>query len=534
MCIWQQIYSIIFLYRTGDFMEIDKLKQLLRIGETISVEFKRCSNQIEHDTYETICSFSNRFGGDVFLGIDDDGNIMGVSENNAPYLIKNFIKIISNPQFFSPTLYLEPVIMTIDHKSIIHIHVPMSSEIHKYKNVIYDRVDDADVKITTHNQIANMYIRKQNMFTERKIFPYVTQEDLRLDLIQKARKMAIAQTPNHPWRNLDDDALLRSAGLYAKDLESGLSGYNLAAILLLGKDETILSACPAYKTDAIYRDHQKDRYDDRIIIKTNLIESYHLLIEFIQKHMDDRFHLDGDRRISLRDIIAREIISNILIHREYTNSFVAKVIISKDQLLMENACRANRSGEVTPDNFEPDPKNPIISNFFRNIGLADELGSGVRNLYKYSMMYSGQAPSITENDIFTISIPFIRQDLIPSHTKSSDKSSKVAINSESSDKSSDKPSKVAINSKSSDKSSDKALKVAINQNENHKRKTYEASILEYLSHHKYITTTITQELTGLSVSGSRKLLANMVNQHLLQANGANKNRTYTIDEGESE
>ena len=39
--------------------------------------------------------------------------------------------------------------------------------------------------------------------------------------------------------------------------------------------------------------------------------------------------------------------------------------------------------------FEPFPKNPSISKVFREIGLADELGSGMRNTYKFTKLYSG-------------------------------------------------------------------------------------------------------------------------------------------------
>ena len=42
---------------------------------------------------------------------------------------------------------------------------------------------------------------------------------------------------------------------------------------------------------------------------------------------------------------------------------------------------------------------------FREIGLADELGSGMRNSYKYTKMYSGGEPVFTEADIFTTIIP---------------------------------------------------------------------------------------------------------------------------------
>lgn len=45
-------------------MNHETLRSILKIGETVAVEFKRCGNGIESDTYETVCSFLNRFGGE--------------------------------------------------------------------------------------------------------------------------------------------------------------------------------------------------------------------------------------------------------------------------------------------------------------------------------------------------------------------------------------------------------------------------------------------------------------------------------------
>ena len=55
--------------------------------------------------------------------------------------------------------------------------------------------------------------------------------------------------------------------------------------------------------------------------------------------------------------------------------------------------------------FEPFPKNPSISKVFREIGLADELGSGMRNTYKYTQLYSNAEPEFKEGDIFRIIVP---------------------------------------------------------------------------------------------------------------------------------
>lgn len=135
-------------------MDANELTSVFRIGETVAVEFKRCGNGIESDVYETVCSFLNRYGGDIFLGVLNDGTVAGIAENAAPDMVRNFISKIGNPDILSPTAYLTPKIITYEGKTIIHIHIPPSAEVHSYKRVIYDRVQDADVKVTATAQIA--------------------------------------------------------------------------------------------------------------------------------------------------------------------------------------------------------------------------------------------------------------------------------------------------------------------------------------------------------------------------------------------
>ncbi len=199
---------------------------------------------------------------------------------------------------------------------------------------------------------------------------------------------------------MDDMELLKSAGLYIHDYKNNIEGFTLAAILLIGRDEVINSVIPYYKTDAILRKIDLDRYDDRDDIRTNLIESYDRLMSFVNKHLPDTFYLEGDIRISIRDKIFREVISNILIHRDYGNPYPAKFVIGKDKIYTENSNKPHGHGPIDPNNFSPFPKNPTIAKFFKEMGLVDELGSGVRNIHKYGKSYFGYEPEIIEEDIF--------------------------------------------------------------------------------------------------------------------------------------
>lgn len=114
---------------------------------------------------------------------------------------------------------------------------------------------------------------------------------------------------------MTDEDLLRSAGLFGKNFVTGEKGFNLAAVLL-GDADVIRSLCPSYKTDAVVRISDQDRYDDRVIVTSNLMASTNSPSGFCTKHLPDRFTLSSVR-VSPRDIIVREVISNMLVHREY-------------------------------------------------------------------------------------------------------------------------------------------------------------------------------------------------------------------------
>ena len=387
-------------------MTPENLRKLLSEGEGLTVEFKKCVTGLTNSVFETVCSFSNRYGGHMLLGIDDNGDIIGVKPAAAQDMKKNFVNMLNNPQKISPPLLLDLEEVDIDGKLILYVFIPASSQVQFCSNKIYDRSGDSDIDITkSTNLAADLYGRKSAAYTEREIFPLVTENELRFDLVERAKKMALGENRDHPWKDMSAMEIMQSAGLYDEDWRTGKKGFNLACILLFGKDDVIRSCAPGFETDALVRRKNIDRYDDRLIVGTNLIEAYDKLVDFIAKHTLDRFFLVDNQRVNVRSWIAREIVSNILAHREYSKGFPAKIVIESDRIYAENWNRSNRHGRIDPNYFTPDPKNPIISRFFVNIGRADKLGSGVRNLYKYTKIYSGGEPELIEGDVFKAIIP---------------------------------------------------------------------------------------------------------------------------------
>jgi ATP-dependent DNA helicase RecG len=264
------------------------LKTLIKQGEGISVEFKECRRTLNRSVYKTVCAFLNRHGGILLLGVSDAGEVTGVDLDCLAQIKKDFITAINNPQKINPSCYLSVDEIRFDGKTVLHIFVPESSQVHRCNGRIFDRNEDGDLDITDHTwSVAALYRRKQTTYSENKIYPYAALEQLRKDLIAECRKIATIRHEKHPWANMDDLDLLKSAQLYQTDSETGKSGVTLAGILLLGKDDVILSAVPHHRTDLILRKVNLDRYDDRDFVATNLIESYDRVMAFIAKHLPD-------------------------------------------------------------------------------------------------------------------------------------------------------------------------------------------------------------------------------------------------------
>ncbi|MEA3445709.1 MAG: putative DNA binding domain-containing protein [Bacteroidota bacterium] len=395
-------------------MTPDDIKKIIAQGEGVNIEFKTSEFELNKDVFESICAFLNSSGGTLFLGVKNDGNIQGVLKAVIQKILDALVSGLNNKQQLNPTFYLSPKVIEIEGKSIIYLKVPESSLIHQSINKVYVRNEDGDFNITNNQaSVKQLYDRKSNVFTENTIFPYLKLEHFRPELINKVRTMAANARPNHPWQSMDNEELLKSARLFQTSYKTNESGYTLAAVLLFGRDDVIQSILPAYKTDAILRIKNIDRYDDRDEVRTNLIDSYERLMQFIRKHMPDPFYLEGDKRVSIREMIFREAIANTLIHREFTNAYPARMIIGKNNVTIDNWNLPVKYGLISPDLFYTHPKNPNILQVFKEIRMADELGSGVRNMFKYSAIYAkGKLPEILEMDSFKVIVPYDDSEIV--------------------------------------------------------------------------------------------------------------------------
>ena len=57
-------------------MKEEQFIKLSQKGEGVQIEYKTCAEQVSESLYETVCSFLNHSGGQILVGVKDDGEIV--------------------------------------------------------------------------------------------------------------------------------------------------------------------------------------------------------------------------------------------------------------------------------------------------------------------------------------------------------------------------------------------------------------------------------------------------------------------------
>jgi ATP-dependent DNA helicase RecG len=401
-------------------MDVNELKLTVSKGETPFVEFSKCTTELTDSVFQSVCSFLNKRGGRLIIGVHDFGKIVGVADMFVENMLKRFAHAMKHD--FSPSFPLTPQMIEMNGRKLFCIDIPQSSQVHRYKNKVYDRVGKEVCDLTySHSLTENLYLRKQNESSEKIVCPFLRMSELDDTAFYTMRSHIAAVRPDHPWLSLSDEELLHMNGFWGKDPISDKEGFVLATVLLFGKEETIYNYSPVtYRTDAIYRnvsherftrfasDYPERRYDDRDIIFSNLITSHSRLMKFLQRYLPERV-LNGEATsVDIREKLFNEIVTNLLVHREYTHKYPCRLLVFSDKVITENGTSSVCDEHATLDSLEVQTKNPLITSVFQEMGWIGERGSGKKNIRRYAPFYdrSSEIELNIQEGLFAFSITY--------------------------------------------------------------------------------------------------------------------------------
>ena len=354
-----------------------KLHSLIKGNESNTLEFKL---SFQKEVIQTISAFANSNGGDIIIGVNDSGDIIGTEHThiNTPEII-NTIK-----QSTSPSIIPDVDFYQLNNKNIMVIHVdeypvkPVAC-----KGRYYQRRQNSNHQMTAM-EISNAHLKSVNSSWDYYPDPDHNLNDISFDNIQKFIRMA----------NLDDttETILNKFEL-VKDKSVTFGAY----LLFTNNDMAITTTIEAGRfTD-------ETTIKDALTIRGDLFSEVTTVMTFIQKHINKAYIITGDAQRKERwdyppDAL-REIIINMIVHRDYRASGHSTIKIFNDRIEFFNY--GPLPEELTIDmiksgNYRSMPRNLQIASVFKEAGLIEKYGSGIKRVIKAFLDYNLQEPVFEE------------------------------------------------------------------------------------------------------------------------------------------
>ena len=352
--------------------------KIMAQGESDHVEFKAGGTKPEFIA-RTVCAFLNRNGGRVFLGVGEEGRIVGVADSDM------ILRRINNqlPKLISPLALWTVEKMRVGVRDVVIIEVPEGlDKPYVTGGAIYLRRGGRIVP-ATRDELSSL-IRQQldeSQRWERQIAMGAVQEDLDDKLIQEIANMAVNTERWHGSPN-DIGGFLHALGL------SVYGGMTNAAVLLFGKQPSRLLpharvrllVMPEGKTGSRY---SVDKTFDGCILR--IAEQIPDALAAYAGGVLSRFSEENWQREDhpLYPMTAlREGVMNALVHRDYRLSGSVTISVLADSLQITNP--GSLPGGLTPADLKRDHpsvlRNPDIAHIFFLRGFIEKVGRGTQRI----------------------------------------------------------------------------------------------------------------------------------------------------------
>ena len=338
--------------------------------ETQHIEFKR----IWKDDYlKWICGFANSEGGQLFIGVDDSGNAVGL--DNPKKLMEDIPnKIASTLGVVSGVNLAEK-----DAKQYISITVPVSSAPVAYQGKYYIR-SGATLQELSGIALQDFVMRKIGLTWESQAVPEATLDDIDPEAVAYFIKRGISA--RRIPESAKDDSI--QTVLRNRKLIDGHGRLTLAALLLFGREPQKYCLTARVKIGMFGPGYSDLEGQD--IVDGNLIQMADRVMDVLdQKYLMRPIHYEGWQRIEpleIPDDALREILYNAIIHKEYRGGEIT-IRVFKDHLEIWNP------GKL-PEDFDIDrlwerhgsvKRNNLIAEAFYYAGFIENWGRGFEKIH---------------------------------------------------------------------------------------------------------------------------------------------------------
>lgn len=370
-------------------MKLAELQERLSRGEDLRTELKLWP--IHPDKLAAaLVAFANADGGDLILGVDDDGRVVGVDDADA---VGRSVDNVAFNNCVPPITVEQEVVPTDADGPVVVVSIPrgdMRPYCTQKGNTIYVRTSSGR-RPASREEVLRLYQASGSFFYDEKPLPSLSIADLDLD----AFSLYLADT-------LQEDAHdSREQLLVNWRLLSRSGAPTIAGMVLFGRHPQ--RHLPFAQINAARFPGTDSSYDpsDRKDLGGRLFDVIDQAERFVDLHLPLPHRIRGfepEPRPELPKAAIREAIINAVAHRDYTVHGPVRLFIFDDRIEIHTPGKPpNTIDEAAMRAGVHVVRNPSIYARLADAGLTTRAGTGVRRMIRLIREATGREVGIEIN-----------------------------------------------------------------------------------------------------------------------------------------
>jgi ATP-dependent DNA helicase RecG len=367
--------------------------------ESLTVEFKsdrKCLG--EKELLAAVVCLANCEGGQIFLGVEDDGRPTGLHKNHEN--VSALAAMIGNRTH--PPLALSVSTAEIEGVLVARLDVPKASLVATSEGLLQKRRMGADGKPECTPFYPYQFAQRVSsigMADHTAVaYPDATTGDFDPIEQHRLRQFVERGRADPELRSLADEELEDALNLVVS--RDGRRIPTVTGLLLLGTANALRRFVPTHEL-AIQvlegTDVRRNNFYREPLLRLNerAFDAYQALVRLEEVQLSRNQSLQVP---SIDDAAFREAFLNALVHRDYSSQ--GTVYLRWDSEGLEITSPGGFVEGVTPENLlrvAPTPRNPHLATALMRLGLVERTARGVDRIYEGLLQYGRPAPDYSRS-----------------------------------------------------------------------------------------------------------------------------------------
>lgn len=355
-------------------MEAVELLEIIQRGEDSRHQFKKNIDNQDSLASEMV-AFSNTEGGQLFIGVNDDGTIAGLTSADVRRLnlmISNVSSQLINPAINTITENFE-----FEKGLVMLVTVPdgISKPYMDKNGTIWIKSGSDKRRATSREEIQRIFQKEGIIHADETSVSGFSYSNIDLDYFSNFFRKQYG-------KELEDQDIPLSKILENMNLAHG-GNLDIAGAVLFAKDASFYLPEFIVKAVSFYGNSASDsEYKDKQVISGKLADIFYQTVSFVMQNVprgQGRQGFNSEAEPVVPREVVEELVANALVHRDYFVPSAVKVFVFSDRT--EIISPGHLPNNLTVENIKSGnsvSRNPILSSFASRILPYSGIGTGIQ------------------------------------------------------------------------------------------------------------------------------------------------------------